>query len=125
MSAEAITHYTNIVRYDPQAVQRMRDATAQARQQQQRLWLVQRDQSDAATVDHTLEGELLNKQGEAQPEALDLTEAEYLERHEEQRSRSTEGYQAPAQRAVATYQTIAQLTHPADVDRIGMLDIYV
>ncbi len=123
MSAAAITHYTNIVRYDPQAVQRMRDATAQARQQQQ-LWLVQRDQKDSL-VDHTLEGELLNKEGEAQREAPELTEDEYLARHQQEYSRSSEGFQAPAQRAVATYQTIEQLTHPADVDRIGILDIYV
>ena len=125
MSAAAITHYTDIVRYDPQAVQRLRDATAQTRQQQQQqLRLVRRDEPQTP-AEHTLEGELLDKQGGNDRQSADLTEEEFLARHYDQQSRSTEGYHSPAQRAIGAYRTTAQITHPADVDRIGLLDIYV
>lgn len=123
MSAAAIAHYVgNMVRYDPQAVQRLRDATAQARQQQQQPRLVQREAGSAA--EHTLEGELLNKQGRQHDQSPALSEEEYLARHEQQHSRASEGYQAPAQRAIAAYETAAQLSQPADVDRVGRLDVY-
>ncbi len=126
MSAAAIAHYaSNVVRYDPQAAQQARDAAAQTQARQQQLSLVQRGQSRTPT-EQTLEGELLNKQGQHQQrQAPEFSEDEYLARHQEQRARSTEGYHSPAQRAIASYQTTAQLTHPADVDRIGIIDIYV
>ncbi len=120
MSTAAIAHYAgNMPASDPRLMQQLRDATAQARQQ---LRLAQRDQRPPA--EQTLEGELLNKQGRQQYQAPALSEEEYLARHQEQRARSSEGYQSPIQRAVAAYQTAAQLTHPADVDRLGILDVY-
>lgn len=120
MSTAAIAHYAgNLPGPDPQAMQQLRDATAQARQQ---LRLGRREQRPPAG--QTLEGELLNKQGRQQYQAPALSQEEYLARHREQRARSSEGYQPPLQRAIAAYQSAAQLTHPADVDRLGILDVY-
>lgn len=114
MSAAAIAHYAgNLVRLEPQAVQQLRDATAQARQQP----------PARSAAERTLEGEWLNRQDRQQSRGPALTEEEYLARHQAQQGR--EGYQSPAQRAVAAYQDTAQVTHPADVDRIGVLDVYV
>ena len=127
MSAAAISHYaSNVVRFDPQAAQQARDAAAESQlRQQQQLRAVQPDRAHSP-AEQTLEGELLNKQGQQQePQTSGLSEEELLARHHEQRARSTEGYHSQAEKALATYQTNAQLTHPADVDRIGFLDIYV
>ena len=123
MSAAAISHYANnVVRYDPQAAQQARDAAAESQQRQQ-LRAVQPEKS-YSPAEQTLEGELLNKQGQNQRSA-GLSEEEFLARHQEQRARSTEGYLSQAERALAAYKTNAQLTHPADADRVGFLDIYV
>ncbi len=128
MGAAAISHYvSNVVRYDPQAAQQAQDAAAQSqqRQQHQQLKAVQSDKS-FLPVEQTLEGELLNKQGQQQGrQSSELSEEEFLARHQEQRARSTEGYHSQTERALAAYQTNALLTHPADVDRVGFLDIYV
>ena len=125
MSAAAISHYaSNVVRYDPQAVRQAQDTAAQMQQRQQ-LRAVQSDRS-SAPAEQTLEGELLNKQGQQQGrQSSGVSEEEFLARHQEQRARSTEGYHSQTERALAAYQTNALLTHPADVDRIGFLDIYV
>jgi len=125
MSAAAISHYaSNVVRYDPQAAQRAQDAAAQMQQRQQ-LRAVQSERS-SAPAEQTLEGELLNKQGKQQGrQSAGVSEEEFLARHNEQRARSTEGYHSQTERALAAYQTNALLTHPADVDRVGFLDVYV
>jgi len=124
MSAAAISHYaSNVVRYDPQAAQQVRDAALQAQQQRQQLKAIQPEKS-RASGEQALEGELLNKQRQEQQKP-DLNEDEFLARHQEQRARSTEGYYSPSHRAIAAYQITAQLTHPADVDRVGYVDIYV
>jgi len=123
MSAAAISHYANnVVRYDPQAAQQARDAAAQSQRQ---LRAVQPEKRNSL-AEQTLEGELLDKQGQQRGQkSAGLSEAEFLARHQEQRARSTEGYHSQTERALAVYRTNAQLTHPADVDRIGFLDIYV
>jgi hypothetical protein len=130
MNSAAIAHSAgNLVRYDPQAAQQLRDAAAQARerqQQQQGLRLVSRNDQHSPG-EKTLEGELLNKQQRQQhhqQQSQGLNE-EYLARHNEQRSRSTEGYQSPSHRAIAAYKATAQLTHPADVDQVRLIDVYV
>ena len=123
MSAAAVAQYaSNLVRYDPQAAQQARDAAAQAQAKQQ-LSIVQRDKT-RTPAEQTLEGELLNKESQQQRQAPELSEEEYLARHQEQRARSSEGYQSPAQQAIASYQTTALLTHPADLDRVGIVDVY-
>jgi len=125
MSAAAISHYaSNVVRYDPQAARQAQDAAAQMQQRQQ-LRAVQPDKSHSP-AEQTLEGELLNKQGKQQGrQSSGVSEEEFLTRHQEQRAHSTEGYHSQAERALAAYQTNALLTHPADVDRVGYLDVYV
>lgn len=125
MSAAAISHYaSNVVRYDPQAAQQAQDAAAQMQQRQQ-LRALQSAKSNSP-AEQTLEGELLNKQNQQHGrQSASLSEEEFLARHQEQRARSTEGYHSQTERAVAAYQANALLTHPADVDRIGFLDIYV
>ena len=124
MSAAAVSHYvSNVVRYDPQAAQQARDAAAESQQRQQ-LRAVQPEKPHSP-AEQTLEGELLNKQGQQQQQTSGLSEEELQARHQEQRARSTEGYHSQAEQALAAYKTNAQLTHPADVDRVGFLDIYV
>lgn len=124
MSAAAVSHYaSNVVRYDPQAAQQAQDAAAQSQQRQQ-LRAVESGKS-YSPAEQTLEGELLNKQAQQQRSSPNVSEEEFLARHQEQQARSTEGYRSQSERALAAYQTNALLTHPADVDRIGFLDIYV
>ena len=125
MSAAAISHYANnVVRYDPQAAQQARDAALESQQRQQ-LRAVPPEKLNSL-AEQTLEGELLNKQGQQQgQQSSGLSEEEFLARHQEQRARSTEGYHSQAEQALAAYKTNAALTHPADVDRVGFLDIYV
>jgi|GEM_PF-5402498 len=129
MSSAAIAHSAgNLVRYDPQAAQQLRDASAQARErQQQALRLVPRN-DQRSPGERTLEGEVLNKQQPRQQHHQQQSQGlneEYLARHNEQRSRSTEGYQSPSRRAIAAYKATAQLAHPADVDQLGLIDVYV
>jgi len=125
MNAAAISHYAgNVVRYDPQAAQQAQDAAAQMQQRQQ-LRAVQPAKSHSP-AEQTLEGELLNKQGQQQGrQSSGVSEEEFLARHQERRAHSTEGYHSQTERALAAYQTNALLTHPADVDRVGYLDVYV
>ena len=113
MNAAAISHYANnVVRYDPHAAQ-------------QRLQLqTATQQGNASSAEQTLEGELLNKSTQ-QGNASGMSEEEFLARHQAQRARSTEGYRSQIELALAAYQTAAQLTHPADVDQIGYVDVYV
>lgn len=122
MGAAAISHYaSNVVRYEPQAAQQGQNAAAQMQQRQQ-LSAVQTTKP-RSPAEQTLEGELLNK-AQQQSGQSSLSEEEFLARHQEQRARSTEGYRSQTERALATYQTNALLTHPANVDRIGFLDVY-
>ncbi len=121
MSAAAISHYvSNVVRPDPQAAQQGQNAAIQMQQRQQ-LRAVQ-SASPRSPAEQTLEGELLNKQTQRQPSGV--SEEEFLAQHQAQRARSTEGYHSQTDRALAIYQTNALLTHPANVDRIGFLDVY-
>ncbi len=122
MSAAAISHYSsNVVRYEPQAAQRPQDAAAQMQQRQQ-LSTAQLA-NPRSPAEQTLEGELLNKQAQRQPSGV--SEEAFLAQHQAERARSTEGYHSQTDRALAAYQTNALLTQPADVDRIGFLDVYV
>ncbi|HHJ80434.1 MAG TPA: hypothetical protein ENJ65_02250 [Candidatus Tenderia electrophaga] len=109
------------MRYEPQAAQQGQNAAAQMQQRQQ-LSAVQTTKP-RSPAEQTLEGELLNK-AQQQSGQSSLSEEEFLARHQEQRARSTEGYRSQTERALATYQTNALLTHPANVDRIGFLDVY-
>lgn len=124
MSAAAIAHYGgSVVRYDPQAAQQARDAAAQAQQQRQQLRVAQPQAS--APVEQTLEGELLNKRQQEAKQQPHMSDDEFLARHREQRARSTEGHHSSTHLALAAYQTVAEIRHPSDVDRIGYVDIYV
>lgn len=124
MSAAAVAQYAgDIVRYDPQAVQQVHSAAAQSDAVEREKNLVQRKPAHTLT-EQTLEGEILKEERRQQTQAERPSEEEYLARHHDERARSSEGYQSPTQQAIAAYQTAAQLTHPADVDRVGYVDVY-
>ena len=123
MNALAATeYYTNhqLVRYDPQAAQQARDTSAQQRQ----LRAVTPDSAKTPS-EQTLEGELLNKQERQQQAKPEFDQDEYLARHQDEYARAARGHLSQSQRAIDAYQSTAQVTHPADVDRVGLLDIYV
>ena len=124
MSAAAVAQYaSDMVRYDPQAMQQVRAVAAQSDVAERERNLVQRNR-DHTPAERTLEGEILKEERQQQTQAQQPSEEEYLARHHEERARSNEGYQSPTQHAIAAYQTAAQLTHPADVDRVAYVDVY-
>lgn len=123
MNALAATEYyasNQVVRYDPQAAQQARDVAAQ---QQRQLRVVA---SVSTLSEQTLEGELLNKREQRNEEKSGgFANEEYLARHQNEYARAARGHMNQSQQAIDAYQSTALLTHPADVDRVGMLDIYV
>ena len=120
MNALAATEYysNQVVRYDPQAAQQAREAAAQQQRQ------LQNSAAKTQPSEQTLEGELLDKQGREHQAKAGFSEEEYLARHQSEYARAARGYMTQSQQAIDAYQSTAQLTHPADVDRVGMLDVY-
>jgi len=123
MSALAATDYYashQVVRYDPQAAQQARERAAQ--QVQRPLRTI--DNSSRSPSEQTLEGELLNKERNEQQSSASFSDEEYLQRHREEYARAARGYVSQAQQAIDAYQTTAQLNHPADAERVSLLDVY-